>query len=70
MQQLYARIKKTSKYYGQNGLEKQNIPFPVEVGGRDAFAQHIVVGGPGGSYRLADVRFYVKRINGELIAIS
>lgn len=52
-QQLYAKIKRTSKYYGQT---TPNQLFPVYVISR---GEYIVQGGPGGQYRLRDVNLFV-----------
>jgi hypothetical protein len=52
--QIYASIKRSSRYHGQ---QRSKEPFPVEVGGGyDAY----IVAGNGNCYRLADLRFYVK----------
>ncbi len=59
MQQLYAKIKKSSKYSGQESYAIRDgvYPFPVEiVNGAD---RYIVKGGPGGQYRLKDVSLFV-----------
>ena len=57
-QQLYAKIKKSSKYAGQIALAKRDgaYPFPVMI--QDF--EYSVKGGPGGQYRLADVSLFVK----------
>ena len=54
-QQLYAKIKRTSKYYGQ-GEKGALFPVFVEAGYPEGY---MVQGGPGGQYRLADVNLYV-----------
>lgn len=54
-QQLYARIKRTSKYYGQG---ERGALFPVYVEARWA-KSYAVQGGPGGQYRLTDVNLFV-----------
>jgi hypothetical protein len=61
MQQLHAKIKKSSKYFYQNVTAKEGywgLPFAVEVvaGGPGGY---VVQGGPGGQYRLADVNLFV-----------
>lgn len=59
MQQLYAKIKKSSKYSGQEtyAIRDGVYPFPVEISkGTDGY---VVKGGPGGQYRLADVTLHV-----------
>lgn len=73
-QRLYAKIRKSSKYYDQNDLAKADperwggFPFPVyiEVGDPDGY---VVQGGPGGQYRLSDVDLYVAE-NGRAMKIS
>jgi len=59
-QQLYAEIKKSSKYAHQATWAKSQgpYPFPVRVG-YDGGDLYCVAGGPGGAYRLADVNLYV-----------
>ena len=59
-QQLYARIKRSSKYRGQADKlgPDPNALFPVEVVQGDPMG-YVVQGGPGGQYRLADVRLFV-----------
>ena len=60
-QQIYAKIKKSSKYYGQGdgGL----FEVFVEAGNREAY---VVQGGPGGQYRLTDVNLYIVEDGSEL----
>lgn len=60
-QQLYAGIRKTSRYYGQIDLCIQNgygHPFPCWF--QAALDGYVVIGGAGGRYRLDDVDLYVK----------
>ncbi len=54
-QQLFAKIKRSSKYHGQGG---KGLLFPVYVihGGA---GEYVVQGGPGGQYRLADVNLFI-----------
>lgn len=54
-QQLYAKIKRTSKYYGQ-GEKGALFPVFVKAGYPEGY---MVQGGPGGQYRLSDVNLYV-----------
>lgn len=54
-QQLWARIKRTSKYYGQG---TKGELFKVRVTTL-VFDDYMVLGGPGGQYRLRDVNLYV-----------
>ena len=59
MQQLYATIKKSSKYADQQPRDgSKPIPFEVEVG--DGPANEYIVYGNSNQYRIEDVRFYVK----------
>ena len=51
-QKLLARIRPTSKYYGQ-GVE--GSLFPVCIG---PAGEYCVLGGPGGQYRLLDVDLF------------
>lgn len=54
-QKLLARIRPTSKYYGQGGQGTEDELFAVCIG---PGSEYIVVGGPGGQYRLADVDLF------------
>lgn len=54
-QQIYAKIKRTSKYFGQ-GEPNALFKVFVDVGHPEAY---LVKGGPGGQYRLADVNLFV-----------
>ena len=54
-QQLYAKIKRSSKYYGQ-GERGALFEVFVEAGNPAAY---LVQGGPGGQYRLADVNLFI-----------
>lgn len=51
-QQLLARIRPTSKYYGQGD---EGTLFPVCIG---PAGEYCVIGGPGGQYRLSDVDLF------------
>jgi hypothetical protein len=51
-QKLLARIRPTSKYYGQGD---EGILFPVCIG---PAGEYCVLGGPGGQYRLSDVDLF------------
>ena len=54
-QQLFAKIKRTSKYFGQTD---RGALFPVFV--EAGYAEgYVVQGGPGGQYRLRDVNLFV-----------
>ena len=54
-QQLFAKIKRSSKYFGQTSKGELFEVF-VEAGHPDAY---VVQGGPGGQYRLSDVTLFV-----------
>lgn len=74
-QQLYAKIKRTSKYADQNETAAQGswgLPFPVEIQlSRIAISKdYVVKGGPGGQYRLADVNLFVKCDDGTDLKIT
>ena len=60
MQQIYAKVKKSSKYFWQNELAKQQgtFPFPVTINARTTDSYN-VKGRPGGQYRLSDLNLYV-----------
>lgn len=55
-QQIYARIKRSSKYYGQTAPDEL---FPVYLEAMGYREGYVVQGGPGGQYRLRDVDLYV-----------
>jgi len=59
-QQLYAEIKKSSKYASQADLCR-NSPhgYPFQVRIVDDEDGYVVKGGVGGQYRIADVNLYV-----------
>ncbi|WP_312596372.1 hypothetical protein [Stutzerimonas nitrititolerans] len=60
-QQLYAEIKKSSKYASQADWAKREgrpYPFPVRIAS-DGGGDYVVKGGVGGQYRLADVNLFV-----------
>lgn len=52
-QKLLARIRPTSKYFGQGG---EGQLFPVVVASTGEYG---IIGGPGGQYRLSDVDLFV-----------
>jgi len=64
-QQLYAQIKRSSKYYGQ-GERGALFKVFVEAGNSAAY---LVQGGPGGQYRLCDVNLFVVE-DGREVRIS
>lgn len=55
-QQLYAKIKRSSKYYGQT---KPHEVFCVYIVAKLGWGEYVVQGGPGGQYRLRDVNLFV-----------
>lgn len=62
-QQLYAKVKESSKYYGQNTIaqndpERWGWPFAVRIVGSN-HQGCLVQGGPGGQYPLGDVDLFV-----------
>lgn len=59
-QQLYAEIKKSSKYAHQASLARSRGEYPFQVRVQnDHGGEYCVAGGPGGQYRLRDVNLYV-----------
>lgn len=62
-QQLFARIRKTSKYAHQT-----DKLFKVRVG-KPPYDNFVVHGGPGGVYALRDVHFYVM-VDGKPMKLS
>ena len=64
-QQLDAKIKRSSKYYGQTAPGELFEVF-VEAGNP---ADYLVQGGPGGQYRLSDVNLYIVE-DGREVRIS
>lgn len=70
-QQLFAKIKESSKYADQIYYAKRGgeYPFPVYIVTTTTNNKHCVIGGPGQSYRLADVDLFVMD-HGKEIKIS
>lgn len=74
-QQLYAKIKRSSKYEYQNKTAEENgfgLPFEVDIqtdSGTHS-KDYVVKGGPGGQYRLADVNLFVKCADGTNLRIA
>ncbi len=64
-QQLYAKIKRSSKYFGQAGKDDLFQVYIVAHRG-----EYVVEGGPGGQYRLADVNLFVVGEDGFALRIS
>ena len=69
-QQLFAKIKKSSKYFHQNAFAKNEpgswggFPFKVFIDPR--CGDYCVQGGPGGQYRLTDVNIFIVESGREL----
>lgn len=63
-QHLYAKIKRSSKYYGQT---PPGALFAVFLEPGDSY---VVKGGPGGQYRLTDVNLFIKDDDGRELKIS
>lgn len=60
MQQLYAEIKKSSKYAHQAQMcRDQGFGYPFKVSIHQDACGYQVKGGVGGQYRLTDVNLYV-----------
>lgn len=53
--QLYALIKRSSKYHGQH---EGKVPFPVEI---SAWDHSYPIRGNNNSYRFSDVNLYVEQ---------
>ena len=60
MTQLYAKIKKSSKYFDQNAAAIKNGEFPFRVSIKPDCGGYHLIGGPGGTYRMSDVNLFVK----------
>jgi hypothetical protein len=58
-QQLYAGIKKNSRYASQVAWAERDGEYPFRVHIQDVVGDYCVQGGPGGQYRLIDVNLYV-----------
>jgi hypothetical protein len=70
-QQLYAKIKRSSKYEYQNKVAQENgygLPFEVDIDSDKG--GYVVKGGPGGQYQLADVQLFVKCDDGTDLRIA
>jgi hypothetical protein len=68
-QQIYAKIKRSSKYYSQN-RSAQDAPefygWPFRVTIDPNAGEYAVQGGPGSQYRLRDVNLFVIEDGKEL----
>jgi hypothetical protein len=62
-QQLFAKIKCSSKYYGQGDPGERFAVFIKVCERKD---EYVVQGGPGGQYRLRDVNLFVVQDGREL----
>ena len=64
---IYAIIKSTSKYAGQD----EGIPFAISLSEEPRMIKdgYFIEGGPGGNYRISDLDFFEK-INDEYIKID
>lgn len=58
-QQLYAEIKRTSKYAHQIQWQRQKGDYPFRVRIVPDSGDYVVAGGIGGRFRLIDVNIYV-----------
>lgn len=67
MQQIYARIKRTSKYYRSQHNPEDPL-FPVVVAPQFGW-EYCVHGGPGGHYRRCDVKLFIKDDAGKPCAL-
>ncbi|MCY1360588.1 hypothetical protein D9M69_472210 [compost metagenome] len=68
--QLFAEIKKSSKYASQADWARNGTygyPFRVTIAA-DGGSDYVVQGGPGGRYRLSDVNLYVM-VDGRKVRI-
>ena len=74
---LVAKIKKSSKYYGQSSFADRMAGrprtdaeiFPVVVVD-DGPCDYVLAGGPGGQYRLADVDLFAVVVGGKRIKLN
>lgn len=65
-QQIYARIKRTSKYYGQTD---KGFMFPVQLDPHEGKWEYVVHGN-GNNYRLVDVQLFILGADGTELRIS
>lgn len=69
-EQIYARIRRSSKYYYQKRFAKDRGEYPFRVRLRENYGdEYVVAGGPGGEYRLCDVDLFVIR-DDDFVCIS
>ncbi|KHL68900.1 hypothetical protein SF06_22360 [Pseudomonas flexibilis] len=69
-QQLYAEIRKTSRYAHQAQRQRETGPYPFPVTLAPECDGYVVQGGYGGQYRLEDVHLIVLHEDGTQIRIS
>ena len=70
--QLYAKVKRSSKYFHQNEMARTSglgLPFPVNVM-PDIRDSYKVQGGPGGQYRMEDVNLFIIGESGQPFRIK
>ncbi|AMR80228.1 hypothetical protein [Cupriavidus nantongensis] len=65
-QQIYARIKRTSKYYGQT---EKGAMFPVQLDPHKGKSEYVVHGNSN-DYRLADVQLFIVGGDGTELRIA
>jgi hypothetical protein len=68
-QQIYAKIKRSSKYFNQNKSAQEDPDFygwPFRVRIDPHAGEYLVQGGPGGCYRLNDVNLFIVEDGKEL----
>ncbi len=71
MQQLYAEIRRSSKYAHQaEWCRQQGYGYPFKVAIGYSGDDYVVTGGVGGRYRLEDVTLYVIDEQGHKVRIS
>lgn len=69
-QQLFAEIRKDSKYAHQATHQKRTGPYPFPVLIEPDCDDYVVKGGYGGQYRLSDVHLVVVHEDGSTTRIS
>ena len=62
MTQLYATIKKSSRYASQQSyhLDSKGKPIPFEVKFGNAHGELRALGGVGGNYAIKDLNYFIK----------
>lgn len=78
--QLFAKIKKSSKYFYQNrdaeNDPRYGLPFKVTInpeyrrGANADYDDYCVKGGPGGQYCLSDLNLFMQRSDGVFFRIN